>query len=102
MVKKTEKPRSAIYDRSPEWRSERARKAAQALHASKKYTPQQLTQAARAAFKERFVRQVDPNNELPEDEGNRRAEAARRAWYADLALKSSKARAAKKAEAPHE
>ena len=53
------------------------------------------TQAARAAFHDRFARQVDPDGVLPEDERLRRADSARRAYFSRLALKSSQARAAR-------
>ena len=44
-----------------------------------------------------WERQVDPNNELDELERHRRADCARRAHMAKLALASSKARRRKKA-----
>jgi hypothetical protein len=50
------------------------------------------TAAAREAFDNRFLEQVDPNNELPEDERRRRAIAARKAYFARLALRSAQAR----------
>jgi hypothetical protein len=43
----------------------------------------------------KFLREVDPNNELPEVERRRRAESARRAYYQRLALASAKARKAR-------
>jgi hypothetical protein len=52
---------------------------------------------ARDKFDERFERQVDPDGTLPPAERQRRADAARRAYFTGLAYKSSKARAAKKA-----
>ena len=51
----------------------------------------------RAGLEAKFLREVDPNNELPESERLRRAEAARRAYYQRLALASAKARKARKA-----
>jgi len=39
-----------------------------------------------------FLREVDPNNELPESERLRRAEKARQVYYQRLALASAKAR----------
>lgn len=44
------------------------------------------------AFAARFERQVDPNGVLPPAERARRAEAARRAYFTELALRSSQAR----------
>lgn len=54
------------------------------------------TAAARATFRESFVLLVDPEGVLPPGERARRAEAARRAHYARLALKSAQARAGRR------
>ncbi|MGQ0465507.1 MAG: hypothetical protein ACT4QG_09320 [Sporichthyaceae bacterium] len=62
------------------------------------------TNAARgqAGLLAKFERQVDPDRALGAAERTRRADAARRAHMARLALKSSKARAARKLEGgPH-
>lgn len=40
----------------------------------------------------RFERQVDPNNELPEDERRHRAASARRSYFRLLALCSARLR----------
>jgi hypothetical protein len=50
------------------------------------------TAPAREAFMGRFEREVDPDGVLPERERAQRAQAARRAYYAELALKSLAAR----------
>ena len=50
------------------------------------------TQAARRAFVKSFEAKVDPDGVLPPAERARRAESARKAHYAALALKSSTAR----------
>jgi len=50
------------------------------------------TAPAREAFMGRFEREVDPDGVLPERERAQRAEAARRAYYTELALKSVVAR----------
>jgi hypothetical protein len=50
------------------------------------------TAPARAAFDDRFVRQVDPDGVLPEAERRRRAEALKRAYFAKLALRSAQVR----------
>ena len=63
-----------------------------------KNDPVEGTSAARAKFLERFVDEVDPERELPEKERLRRAESARRAYFTKLALKSSRARADRKAD----
>jgi hypothetical protein len=68
----------------------RGRLGAYTLHAT--HDPRETTAAARATFLERFIDEVDPNRELPEAERNRRAEAARKAYFTRLALKSAKAR----------
>jgi hypothetical protein len=54
--------------------------------------PREYTSAARKAFMLRFEQQVDPAQELSEAERSRRSEAARRLYFAQLALRSSKAR----------
>jgi hypothetical protein len=51
------------------------------------------TAPARAAFLNRFEREVDPGHVLSPTERARRAEAARRAHFTRLALTSSRARA---------
>lgn len=60
------------------------------LHAT--HDPKETTKAARAAFLARFEREVDPDGVLPDAERTRRAEYARKAYFAQLALKSAKAR----------
>ncbi|SQD97993.1 conserved hypothetical protein [Parafrankia sp. Ea1.12] len=50
------------------------------------------TAPGRAAFLDRFDRQVDPDGTLKPDERARRAEHARRAYFSALALRSAQAR----------
>jgi hypothetical protein len=50
----------------------------------------------RAGLDAKFLREVDPNNELPELERIRRAECARKAYYQRIALISAKARRVRK------
>ncbi len=69
----------------------RGRIGAYALHAH--HDPRETTQAARAKFLARFLDEVDPDRTLPEGERLRRADAARRAYFARLALRSAQARA---------
>jgi hypothetical protein len=69
-------------------RSLAGRIGALALHASGGTT----TQAARAAFLSRFEREVDPNGLLDPDERARRADFAKRRYFAQLALASAKSR----------
>jgi hypothetical protein len=75
---------------TPAERTLRARAAAYRLHSL--YDSRELTKAARAAFNDRFVREVDPERQLPEAERQRRAECARKAYYTALAAKSARAR----------
>lgn len=71
-------------------RSLRARMAAYRLHAPR--NPVETTAAARSAFLARFERQVDPDNRLSEAERRRRADAARKAHFIKLALRSAEVR----------
>lgn len=50
------------------------------------------TLPARLALLEKFERQVDPEGKLLPGERAKRAENARKAFYAELALKSAQAR----------
>jgi len=73
---------------TPSERSLRARLAAHTQHAQGRTN----TEPARAAFKARFEREVDPNGVLDPAERSRRAEHARKAHYTKMALASAKAR----------
>ena len=75
---------------TPAERALRARMAAYSLHA--KRDARQTTAPARAAFLDRFDRMVDPEGTLPEAERQRRAAAARKAYFTGLALRSAQAR----------
>jgi len=55
------------------------------------------TAKARKAALDRFEREVDPNGELTQQERAKRAEHARKAYFARLALKSAQARRTRKA-----
>jgi hypothetical protein len=57
-----------------------------------KEDPREGTKPARAAFKRRFLDQVDPERVLPELERERRAQAALKAHMVRMALASSRAR----------
>jgi hypothetical protein len=61
----------------------RGRIGAYRLHAT--HDPRETTRRARAAFDARFLREVDPEGVLPEDERRRRAAYARKAYFAQLA-----------------
>lgn len=80
---------------TPEQRTLRARVAAYSLHASIEDEAAH-TAPARKAFLDRFERQADPEGVLEPAERARRAEQLRKAYMTNLALKSSRARAAKK------
>jgi len=73
-------------------RSLRARMAAYTMHAS--HDSRVTTRNAREAFLARFERQVDPDGRLSASEHQRRAEAAKKAYFVGLAMKSAKARRA--------
>jgi hypothetical protein len=68
----------------------RARLAAFALHAQR--DSREITRAGRQAFIARFELEVDPDGLLPEMERRRRAEAAKKAYFTGLALRSARAR----------
>jgi len=70
------------------------------LARSAQYDGAEMTAAARSAFRDRFLTQVDPDGRLPEVERLRRAEAARKLFYAQLALKSAKVRARARSREP--
>jgi hypothetical protein len=57
-----------------------------------RYDSRAITAPARAAFLDRFEREVDPNGTLLPAERARRAEHARKAYMTGLALKSAQAR----------
>ena len=60
-----------------------------------RYDSVELTRPARAAFLSSFEHQVDPSGTLPEAERQRRAEHARKAHMARLALQSARVRSGK-------
>lgn len=75
---------------TPEQRTLRSRLGAARLHAL--HDPKETTRKAREAFAARFERQVDPNGVLVPSERARRVEAARRAYFTQLQLRSSQTR----------
>ena len=80
--------RTLTYD--PKEMARSGRIGAYRLHAT--HDPKETTKAAREAFMARFEREVDPDGTLSPEERARRAEAARKAYFAQLAHKSAKAR----------
>src|SRR5262245_9788842 len=85
---------------TPTERSLRARLAAHAMHA--RHDARQTTVNGRAAFLARFEREVDPEGTLDPKERQRRAENARRAYFARLQFASAKTRRAKRARGRRE
>ena len=75
---------------TPEQRSLRARMGAYAMLS--RNDPRETTRAGREKFMSRFLDEVDPDRLLDEAERLRRAEAARKAYFTGLALKSARAR----------
>jgi hypothetical protein len=74
--------------------AERTLRSRVAAHKSWENTanPTARTAPGRAAFLDRFERQVDPDGTLPPAIRAKRAEHARKAYFLALALKSSQAR----------
>jgi hypothetical protein len=74
--------------------TERSLRARTAVHTSWANTtdPTARTAPARAAFLDRFEREVDPDGVLLPEERLRRAAHARKAYFSMLALKSARAR----------
>jgi hypothetical protein len=62
-----------------------------------KEDPTRQGEIMRGALEAKFLDQVDPDRELPEPERDRRAAAARRAFYQRLTLASVRARTRRKA-----
>ncbi len=75
-------------------RTTRARAGAYKLHSQ--YDATYLTTNAREKFMLRFEREVDPDGVLDADERAKRAAYARKAYFTSLALKSARARQAKR------
>lgn len=59
------------------------------------HDPREYTARARSTFLASFEKQVDPDGVLPEGERLRRAQAAKSAHFAKMALKSAKKRSRK-------
>lgn len=59
-------------------------------------SPDAAPARARAGLAAKFLREVDPEGVLPEDERARRAECARRAYYQRLSLSAAQARRARR------
>ncbi len=83
---------------SPSERVLRARRAAHVLHS--RTDPRVTTARARQVFSDRFLDQVDPDRRLPGPERLRRAEAAKRAYFTNLAYLSARRRRLRKPDDP--
>ena len=90
-------PSSGRQGMSPAERTLRARLAAH-VQWSREADPTARTAKARAAFLAQFEAEVDPDGTLPPEERRRRAEHARSAHFARLALASARARRLNRAE----
>ena len=75
---------------TPSERAQRSRIGAFLMHA--RHDPRSTTAAARLAFSQRFLDLVDPDRTLTEAERLRRADAARKAYFVQLAYRSALAR----------
>ena len=76
---------------------QRARNRVGGLALAASRDPREYTAAARQTFRDSFQEAVDPDRVLPTGERLRRADAARRLWFARMALKSAKSRQKKTA-----
>jgi hypothetical protein len=74
-----------------------------ALIKSARHDPRESTAKARSAFDARFLREVDEQGEFPEPERQRRAAALRRAYFIGLSIKAAEARQrrAQRVSTPH-
>ena len=73
---------------TPNERTLRGRVDAYALHAQR--DARETTAKARATFLQRFEVEVDPEGVLAPDERHRRAQAARKCYFAKLGLLAAK------------
>ncbi len=79
---------------TPADRMLRARLAAYAMHA--RHDSRRTSAAGRVAFLARFEDEVDPERVLSDEERARRAGVARKAYFTRLALRSARARRARR------
>jgi hypothetical protein len=93
-----QQPRRREHRFDPQEMALRGRIGAFRLHAT--HDPRETTKKARAAFDARFLREVDPEGVLPEEERFRRAHYARKAYFAQLARRRAAARRRRVPPAP--
>ena len=79
---------------TPTERTLRGRIGAYALHAQR--DAKETTAKARATFLQKFEVEVDPEGVLAPDERHRRAQAARKCYFAKLGLMAAKKKRKKK------
>jgi hypothetical protein len=85
-----------VADLTPEQRALRAKAGRLGAYVQQAQNDtRETTRAAREAFDKRFLDEVDPRRELTDAERNRRAAAARKAYFQRLSLKAQAARRAK-------
>jgi hypothetical protein len=70
------------------------------LSTAAKHDPRVYAAKAQARARDRFLDEVDPDHTLPGAERQRRAVAARKLWFAKLAMKSARVRAANRKNTP--
>jgi len=78
---------------TPSEMSLRGRIGAAVLHAT--HDSRENSAAGRAAFLDRFEREVDPDGTLAPEERQKRAKAAKSAYFSRLSLRSLRARRAR-------
>lgn len=84
--------------RDPQKASRAGRIGALSMHS--RYDSRQTTAAGRAAFLASFESDVDPDGVLDAEERGRRAQSLRRAYFTSLAIRSARARQARRPIAP--
>lgn len=79
--------------------AERVLRSKMAAHRSWANTEDRTARTAKArqAAADRFEKQIDPEGKLPTEERAKRAESARKAFYAEMAFKSARSRRRNKA-----
>lgn len=70
------------------------------LSTAARHDPRDYAAAAQARARDRFLDLVDPDHTLTDAERQRRAVAARKLWFAKLAMKSARVRAANRKNTP--
>jgi hypothetical protein len=89
-------PIRVVLEFDPAEMSRRGRIGAHVTHS--RHDPRETTARARETFLSQFEREVDPDGTLSPEERRRRAEHAKKAHFARLALASARAR--RKARGP--